>query len=298
MENGKTMDICYKILKMGSFLLLFILFMMPKESVNAAVKKNNILNSYDHASVRVDLDGDGRKERLKLKTEMEYDTYIKKAYLYVNNKKLLNFRNLTNVTSIEADYMKMSNSKIFIRIRLSGDSDNVHLDNFYKYDAHKNKLLKARELLDVQGWCAGATIKSVSSTQIKVLYTRQFVEIGSIQWISSYTVKNGKLKLKSNTANAVSTYAKQYTYDPDGYGNLFQKNKYKAIKSIKLYTDTSLKKVSFSAGRGDILVLKKVKVTKNGYYVQFSKGGKKGWIRLKSYEGEPLFYGISNRLAG
>lgn len=259
----------------------------------------DIMTSYGKSSCKVDLDGDGKKETLKLKTTAFInDFHIKNVELYVNGKKVLAFHDLDDVISVKADYCKMTNSKIFIRLVLSGNSDAVHLDNFYKYDSRGKKMLKVGELLDIEGWCAGASIKSVSSTDIKVIYRWQFSEIGSVLWTSSYIVKNGKLKLKSNMSGVKSAYTADDGYHQDGYGKRFEKNQYETMRKFKLYTDTSLKKVSFIAEESDLLVLKKIKYIKGRFYVQFKKGSKTGWIRLETFDGDTLFYGVSNRLAG
>lgn len=297
LEGEKDMRI--KILIIGVALFFMGVLFAPVENTQAATKKNAILTSWDQTSCKIDLDGDGKKETLKLKTTMfENDYNIKNIGLYVNGKKVLAFRDLDDVISVKADYCKITNSKIFIRFVLSGDSDVKHLDNFYKYDSHEKKMLKVGELLDVEGWCANATIKSVSNTHITVSYQRQFSEIGSVLWTSSYIVKNGKLKLKSNMSKVKSAYTEDDGHPQDEYGKRFEKNQFKALKKFQLYKNTSLKKVSFLAKKNNLLVLKKIKFVNDQIYVQFKKGTRTGWIKLEQFYGDTLFYGVSNRLAG
>lgn len=287
-----------KILKMGVLLFFLSFMLVPAENSQAATKKIGILTSYGKSSCKVDLDGDGKKETLKLKTTLEYDFYIKDADLYVNDKKVLSFHALDDVINISMDYCKMTNSKIFIRLVLSGDSDIVHLDNFYKYNAKEKKMFTAGKLLDVNGACTETIIKNVSSTEIKVSYRRQFPKIGSILWTSNYIVKDDKLKLKSNMSKATCAYRGNNFYYQDEYGKKFEKNEYEAMRKFKLYTDTSLKNVSFSAEKGNILILKNIKFVKDRFYVQFGKGRKTGWIKVEPSNGHILFYGVSYRLAG
>lgn len=288
-----------RFLKVYILCLLAVLFVVPRENMQAAVKKTDILTSWGRTSCMADLDGDGRKETLELKATMQDDYYMERAALYVDHRKVLALNDLAGDTSyISIDYLKMSDSKIFLRIVCSGDDNSISLDSFYKYDSKKKKLPKAGELMDIRGWCTETKVLKVSSTNIKVWYKRQFLETGSIQWISTYIVKNGKLKLKSNTAAAKSGYDADYSYNPDNYGKLFRKNKYKAIERFDLYSDTSLSKIAFTAEKKEILTLKKIKYIHNKFYVQFACGHEKGWIKIEEDPGKILFYGVNGRLAG
>lgn len=288
-----------KMLIIGMALFLIGFLFVPVENTQAATKKIDIMTSYGKSSCKMDLDGDGKKETLKLKTTtFKNDFHIKNVELYVDGKRVLAFNDLDDVINAKIDYCKMTNSKIFVRLVLSGDSDIKHVDNFYKYDSNGKRMSKVGELLDIEGWCAEATIENVSNTEIKVMYRRQFSEIGSILWTSRYSVKNGKLKLKSNTSSVKSAYTADDVYHQDGYGKRFEKNQYEAMRKFKLYTDTSLKKVSFIAEKNNLLVLKKIKYVKDQFYVQFKKNSRTGWIKLEPFYGDVLFYGVSNRLAG
>ncbi len=289
-----------KMLKCSLFVMLLGLLLFPPGNAQASVKKNRILSVYPvKQSCSADLDGDGIKEKLKLElTRDQYGSYITKARFYVNGTKALSYNKLKDATYVGVDYAKMTNSKIFLRILVSGDNDIVYEDAFYRYDTARHKLVKAAGLLDINGWGASAEIKSVSKSQIKLAYRYQFYEIGSVKWTSTYVYQKGKLHLASNISNVKSVYTTEY--DPDGYGKLFQQNKFKAMSSFSLYKTSSLDNMSYIAKQGDTLTLKKIKYTGKSYYVQYAKGSKIGWIKLDTEFGNhaTLFYGVQNRLAG
>ena len=86
--------------------------------------------------------------------------------------------------------------------------------------------------------------------------------------------------------------------DPDGHGKLLEKNQYKCVCDINLYTGPDMKKVAYTTNPNDILTLKKIKYTKDDWYVQFEKNGKKGWVNLKGFGSHEIFYEIKARMVG
>lgn len=59
-----------------------------------------------------------------------------------------------------------------------------------------------------------------------------------------------------------------------------------------------MKTVAYRADANDILILKKIKYTKNEWFFQFEKDGRNGWFGLNSIGSMEIFYGVRNRLAG
>lgn len=268
----------------------------------AAVKKTDILRSGSKTSCKLDLDGDGKKEKVELKTSFDDEqAFFSTVSFYVNGKEALTYQNM-QMTMVMADYVQMNDSAIFLRVYATTDNDCVVTDRFYIYDPAKKKLAEAAKLLeDLCGVIhAQAQISSVNSTQISVAYQMQFDEIGRVQWNSSYTIQSGKLKLKSNTMKAQSIM-RDIMLNEDGYNSRFQKNQFQAMRKIRLYSNTDLKSVSYTAVKGDVLKLAKMKYTGKSLFVQFSKDGKQGWMKLgQSGLDDPsgLFYGVASRLAG
>lgn len=282
--------------KLWVFLFIACLFFIPSKNTQAAVKKPDILNGNSKKSCQVDLDGDGVKEKLRLTTK--YDEYdcITKAVLYVNGEKALVLKPKFDY-SIGVDYIKMSDSNIFIRCYTTGDNDTSELNYFYRYNKSRKKLVKETRLLDINESCSGASIKTVTASEVKIQYYLQLESIGGISWTGTYVIRDGKLKLKPAAYKAKNTTTTKYG-DPDGYGKLLEKNKYKAMRELILYTDTSMRTKSYTVDANDIITLKKIKYTPNEWFVQFEKDGKKGWLGLNGLGGIDIFYGVRDRLAG
>ena len=297
-KKGVNMGAKNIFFKSAAFLLMAWLLLIPTTNAQAAVKKLNILNGSSKTSCQIDLDGDGVKENLKLTTK--YDAYgcITKAVFYVNNQKALMLNKPNWVFSIGVDYVKMSDSNIFIRCCTTGDNDIAGSDYFYRYDPSRKKLVKETRLLDINESCSSASIKTVTDSEVKIKYYHQLKAIGGITWTASYAIRDGKLKLKSTAYKAKSTATTKYG-DSDGYGKLLEKNQYKSIRGdLILRTDTSMNTIAFRVNQDDILTLKKIKYTKDEWYVQFEKDGKKGWLGLSGIGSMDLFYGVRERLAG
>lgn len=268
----------------------------------AAVKETEILTSSGKTSCRADLDGDGKKEKVELKTSLDNEkAFFSKVRFYVNGKVALSYKNM-HMTMARADYVQMNDSDIFLRVYTTTDNDCVVTDRFYIYDSAKQKLVEAAKLLDELCGVihAQANISSVSETEIKTAYQMQFDEIGRVKWNSSYTVEDGELKLKSDTMKVKSIMGNTMLNE-DGYNSRFKKNEFQAMRKIRLYSNTDLDSVSYTAAKGDILKLIKMKYEEESLYVQFSNGTKKGWMKLGQDElDDPssLFYGVAARLAG
>lgn len=269
--------------------------LLPTTEAHATTKiKTQVLSSDQKSLYSVDLDGDGKKEKLSLKTEAEKGSGdLAEASLIVNDKAALTFKK-TQALSMTVDSVQLAEGDIYLRVLLTGANDFREFDCFYRYDADKKRMVKQVELMD-SGRSGIALLESVKGMDIKVRYEQQFSEIGRVTWKSTYTSEDGKLKLKS--ASAPAKCVDPRTPDFDDYGKLFKKNQLQAAGPVKLYTDTTLKKASFTAKKGDILTLKKIKYVKGKFYVQLAKGKKSGWMQLKD-RGDTLFEGVAERLAG
>lgn len=296
-QKGVIMDAKKHIFKLVAIMFMAWLFLIPSINTQAAVKKLDILNGSSKKSCQVDLDGDGVKEKLKLTTNYDEYNYITKAVLYVDGRKALVIKPKWDY-SIGVDYIKMSDSNIFIQCYTMGDSDITGSDYFYRYDPDRKKLVKETRLLDINESCSGAYVKTVTDSEVKIQYYHQLEAIGRISWTGTYVIRDGRLKLKPIAYKVKNTTTTKYG-DPDGYGKLLEKNKYKSIRGdLILHTDTSMKTEAYRANKNDILTLKKIKYTKDEWFVQFEKDGKKGWLGLNGIGSMELFYGVRDRLAG
>ncbi len=285
------------------FILAALFTVYFSVSAHAAVKKTSILGSGGKTVCRVDLDGDGTKEKLEIQISYdEYEAFFSNVCFLVDGKEVLSYDDL-DINQVTADYIALDESNIFLRIVTNSDNDYVITDRFYVYDRSRQKLSEVAKLLEEQyhitnSW---AEVKSVTDSKILINYQMQFDEIGKVKWTSAYVLKEGKLRLKSNTMHAKSTLAGTMTINEDPYGSLFQKNQFQAMRKIRFYKNTDLKQLSYTANPKDILKLTKLKYVQDYFYVQFSKGNKTGWMKLGQAGVENpsgFFYGVASRLAG
>ena len=278
-------------LKLGAFLLLLGLCFLSSTHTQAAVKKLKVMSN-SKKSCQIDLDGDGKKEKLTLKWKSDS---VAKAKLYVNGKKALTLKDPIWVYDIGIDYIKMSKSNIFIRCYTSGDSDIVGSDYFYRYDKKSKKMRKAAKLLDVNENGSSTKIKSVTGSKVKVTYCHRLDVVGHVLWTATYVVKDGKLKRQQSASKAKCAYTTKYG-DSDGYGKLLEKNQYKAKYELLFYTDDSMRTVAYNVKANEIVILKQVKYVKGKWYVRFDKDGKPGWTNLEGYGSREIFYGTQVRM--
>lgn len=278
-------------LKLGAFLLLLGLCFLSSTHTQAAVKKLRVMSN-SKKSCQIDLDGDGKKEKLTLKWKSDS---VAKAKLYVNGKKALTLKDPIWVYDIGIDYIKMSKSNIFIRCYTSGDSDIVGSDYFYRYDKKSKKMRKAAKLLDVNENGSSTKIKSVTGSKVKVTYCHRLDVVGHVLWTATYVVKDGKLKRQQSASKAKCAYTTKYG-DSDGYGKLLEKNQYKAKYELLFYTDDSMRTVAYNVKANEIVILKQVKYVKGKWYVRFDKDGKPGWTNLEGYGSREIFYGTQVRM--
>lgn len=280
---------------LSAMALLTGVLLLTGTDARAATKINTQVLSSDQKSLySVDLDGDGKKENLSLKTKADKGSgNLTEASLIVNDKAALTFKK-TQALSMTVDSVHLAEGDIYLRVLLTGANDFREFDSFYRYDAGKKRMVKQLELMD-SGRSGVALLESVRGMDIQVRYEQQFSEVGRVSWKSTYTSKDGKLELKSASAPAKCVDPRKPDFDD--YGKLFAKNKLKAKKSVRLYADTSLKKTASTAKKGDVLTLKTIKYAKGKFYVQFAKGGKSGWMQLKD-RGTTPFEGVMDRMAG
>jgi len=292
-----------------SMLFAFMIFYIPSEAAEVKTVGNYMQKDVTY---KRDITGDNKKDTIKFDlvkpSKNSYEVY--KLNVYVNGKKALTINPAHEYPSFSVKYIKMSKTKKFLQIYATGDNDYPILNGIYKYNNKTKKLVRVLNLNKYPLEAHGVT--SATSSQIKVKFMGQPAETGWIECKFTFTYKNGSFKLKSNTTTVKSLFAKSgYSYDPDGYGKYFKENKFKTSKKLKFYTTTSLKKVSFTAKKGTVLKLKKIKMVNSKVYLQFQYGNKTGWRKvfndnvydftLDDWEDVPKsgwFYGVYNRLAG
>lgn len=279
----KTQKMIRKLIR--AFLCLTVLFAMHSLSVQAAQSgKISTWRQVKNLTFSKDVTGDGKRDTVKVKMTRSKGT--SGFTISVNGKQALSklalyFNDLT------VQYLYMAKNKEFIQIIANGDSSTNVLNEIYRYDKKTRKLVRVLELPSEKKSfaCYDGRVVSVSGSEIKVQQSYQPPETGWIDWKFTYTYKNGKFKLKSNTAAVKSSY-------------LAKKNSFRVANSVSFYTSTNLKKKAFTAKRNDVLTLTKIKVSGGKAYLQFKKNGKTGWQKVGNYsnyfyQNRHWFYGIN-----
>ena len=286
--------------------VLFLIMALSVQSVSAqaASVKKVCRNVSGNRTFYQDLTGDGKKDQVTLKLYKDsYDNFIEKANVYVNGKKALTVSGI-NGYNATVQYIYQAKSREFLQIYFTSDNDYVVKNGLYQYNKKTGKLVKVLNLSEVKG--RSGDITSAASKSVKAVFSCQPAETGWIHWTYDYVWKNGKFVLKSNTATVKSSLV---SYDPgDGYTKYFKKNQFVAANKRNFYTSTSLSKIAFTANKGDVLTLKKIKISGNRVFLQFKKGSKTGWQKVcrsdvydytSSDPGKTgWFCGVYRRLAG
>lgn len=289
--------------------ILFIMFCMILSltvcSVQAKAGKVTRISTYlnNNKTLHRDITGDGKADAIRFKfTKDEYGSILK-MQIYVNGKKAAAYTYDAYYSyGMTVNYVYLSKSRVFLQIYGNGDNDYIVNNALYSYKSGKLK-----KVLDLSKYRMQAgDVVSASKSQIKVAYTGQPMETGRLYCELGYTYKSGRFKLKSNTTSVHSTLGS--SWDHDEYEMYFINNQFVVANKRTFYTSSSMKKKAFTAYRGDVLTLKKIKVTSNKVYLQFKKGNKTGWQRVfrnnvydfawDNWQDSGWFYGVANRLAG
>lgn len=239
-----------------------------------------------------DVTGDRKADKVTVSPVTDRYDCVTGIRVYVNGNKVLSKKTSGMVYGVTVNYIQMSKSKVFLQIYTHSDNDYIAQNFIYRCNKKGTKMTKVLDLR--MGMVTGKEVTSATSNTIKVFFTVQPSEIGWVNWTYTYKYTGGKFKLKSSIAAVKSSL----TYDNgDGYSKLFRQNKFKAKKNLTFYTKTNLSTVSFTVKPGNIVKLKRIKVTDSAIYMQFQRGNRTGWQRVKQL-GFDWFYGVTQRLAG
>lgn len=258
------------------------------------------------ATIYKDMTGDNKKDAIKIKfLNADTNGAYSALQIDVNGKNALKVKT-NRFYGARIRWFYMSQSKKFLQIVCTSDNDYIVFNRIYGYNTKTGKLVQALDLnLIAESGRYGADVTNVSSSAIQISYGLQPAETGWITWKFVYTCRNGKFVLKSNTASVKSTLAG--IDHGDIYTEYFRKNQYVVANPLKFYTTISQNKTAFTAKRGDVLTLQKVKMVGKNVYLQFKKGNVSGWRKVGGYPykasagdmaSSGWFYGVLNRLAG
>ena len=274
-------------------LCMAIMMVLMSSSVYGATLKSVTLNKT--GTYKWDLTHDGKADTVKfVLTKDKYNMYTNRLQINVNGKNAYTVSNLY-IYSVEAQYVKISNSKEFLYVVGRGDSNTPFIRKIFWYDTASQKLMETADLSKYSGAVSG--IKKVSGNSLTISYGCGTSLTGRMSWNYAYEYNSAQKKfiLKSSTATAKCAFV----YDPgDGYGPYFKKNMYKTAKSIRVYSDKLCTKNASVIPSGKWMTMKKVFVNSAGNMsIQFKYGNKTVWIPCGT-SAYGSFEGVNRRLAG
>lgn len=279
-------------LLLGALFFLFSL-LIGGTTIQAASMKTICTNCEKNITFSADMTNDGKKDKIEIKVTKNNYGELNHIRVYINGKGVLSAPT-DHFYDYDVEYLYLSKSRQFVHILALSDSGGRALNSIYRYDAKKGKLVEVLDL-NSSGVGAGGNVVSVTPSSITVRNTCQPSLTGRVYWNYTYTYTNNKFKLKSSIASTKTLLGKMPIHD--GYEKYFQKQQYKARKTLTFYTDTNLTKTAFTAKSGSVVTLKKVRCIGKDMYFQFQKGTKTGWIK-NSNSSYDAFYGVSSRMAG
>lgn len=233
-------------------------------------------------SYKIDLDGNGTKERVKCvgKETGEYNGYA--VSIYVNGKKALSLSD-DNAISAEISLLDINKNDSSQELYIHFQSESA---GFEKGCGYRYKGGALKKLFTFSGKDAGTGRLSVMEKQPgdgKVYFSSEFYDFWLQQGYvkTSYKISSGKLKAeKKSVLNTTGSWRKQ---------------KYRATMSLKAYDSTGAKSEKFTVKKGDIFYVYKLKFKTPGklsagitYLYVRTADGKEGWIKnpqKRFYEG-------------
>lgn len=255
-----------------------------KTTLAATAGVSEILKS-DKTYTNFDLDGDGKKDKIVLKTKIERG-YVFSAYFWINGKKVYTLAN-KNTTYEYATYLviTLQNGKKYIYVGMEGANSGISLDQIFEY--RKGAITKVANISNMMKDYQGASyvqlfpIKNirVSGNKITVDFTAMNFSIGTGLFTIEYKYKNGKLMR-------------------NGYSGVINNNSkcYHARKNIKIYEKPGSAKSKFILKTGEGAYVEKYYSKKGKLYLRVRDlKGNIGWIKaltrsqIKGLGRSPLF---------
>ena len=261
---------------MGAVLFLLLLF---GNAPDALAETTGICPLTEGKAYKYDLDGDGKKESVQIKSGKKDDDRYYEAYIYIDGKRAVTAKEPYGFYSVDAQILIMDEKNVFIYLTPYGDNDDGS-KVIYQY-----KDGKLKKSIDLESLGRYANVEEVSKNKITMRIRRTWSAIGCFSYKCSLVCKNGKLEPETKTYALYSYSPTQKTSKP----YLTAKN------NMQLYESHNTDKKTYVLKKGQ-----KVKITKyyfNGSIHMFqikTKSGKKGWI-LAPNDYEELFeeaYGV------
>ncbi len=295
----------------GILAAAFAMMLVPT-SAKAAVKVNKGCSiTYSDRkltkSFRQDLNGDGKKDTVRVTAKARDDRGITDLTVSVSGEKALDFtgqRELEGTMSVTVETIQMSKKVSYLRVTGHTDNDYILFDRLYSCE-NLPKLKTRADFVKLFGSYEVDILKgSSSASKLKVKVGMQPAETGFIT--TNYTFQRTGYALKRTSRYAkVKSALGSFSGTNDGLDKYFKQSKYIAARKLNFMTKVGSKTKAFTAKKGNVLKLEKIWMKNaDSVWLRFSNGKKRGWIRvMNSYDdvyedNSGWFRGVMNRLAG
>ena len=221
-------------------------------------------------TAEVDITGDGKKDKIKIKTTKE-DGYIFRKYsIYINGKKA--YTQKLWAYNLGVEHVKVSAKESYLYVWSTSENAWHEFADLLQYK--KGKLVKVN---DLQHGSHEIQVKSVSKKKLVVSCREQYSATGYLSYDVVYKKKNKKWVKLSD----------EYKVTAKGFD--YSKPQFQSKKEIKLYKSASCTGAYSQIPKGKTFTLIKIR---RGFdsdgelkvYGYFKCGKKKGWMDIENYE--------------
>jgi hypothetical protein len=270
-----------KILKLLSSIILMLVVLLYH---NVLVKAENITDTTKDKTYQIDLNQDGKEEKIKLKQyAVDDEGYNFYGIVYVDGKKAYTTPKDAYGYGID---MKLITCGKQVFINVSQNTDNgIGVFNKLLYFNGKT-LEEAIDFIKVESCVRDCLITSVTEDKIVVSCDAMPCQLASIMWKSTYLVEGNTVKIKSYIHKVKS-------------GN--ENRSISTLVTNRTVTFTSKigsKKIAFKLGVGKKVKLLSITTKGEKVYGYFQYGKKKGYLRVDPYYNTAYFKNVYKYLAG
>lgn len=262
-----------------AMLTMIAVFALCSLSVGAAgTKKASVGKTY-----QIDLNKDGVKEKVKIKSYAVDKYGYEYAKVYVNGKAL--YTTPKDVYGYRVNMQFITCGKqVYINLNQATDNDYTGMNILLMYKG--KKLVKIADFKSAEPCVGTSEVIASTSNTITVKCYAQPSQIGGILWNSTYSVKGSSIKLKSNVHKVKSAIEKRSV-------TLFTAN-----KSIKFTTKVGGSKAAYYIKKGTRVKLLNIVTKGSKVYGYFQYSKYKGYLRIDPYYNTSYFKNVYQYLAG
>ncbi|WP_455715558.1 hypothetical protein [Anaerosporobacter sp.] len=251
---------------------------------NVQVDAKTIMDTTKDKTYQIDLDQDGKKEKVKLKQcsidDLDYNYY---GIIYVDGKKAY-----TTPKDIYAYDINMkiitSGDQVFINVSQSSDNGNLEFNKLLSFNG--TTLDEVIDFKKVEPGLRSCEITSATKDKIVVSCESMPCQLASIKWKSTYLVNGNAVKIKSHVHKVKSGIEGRSI-------STLETN-----RTVTFTSEIGSKKVAFKLGAGKKVKLLSITTKKDKIYGCFQYGKKKGYVRVDPYHETAYFKNIYKYLAG